>query len=120
MYKLAVVGSREWKNREMIEDLLNEVKNDIEIIISGGARGADTFAVDWAKKNGVPFEEKKANWRPDGPEGRFDKGAGFKRNIEIVKACDRLLCFWDKISKGTQNSVDHAIRLKKPYVVITE
>lgn len=48
-------------------------------IISGAARGADTYAIDWAVVNWVPFEEYKADWDTHG------KKAGILRNIQMLE-----------------------------------
>jgi len=116
-YKLAVVGSREFKNEQQVFQILDAAKDSITLVISGGATGADTLAERWADIN----KKSKYIIRPDWhPNGKYDKGAGFKRNIEIVKACDRCIAFWDGSSKGTMNTIDHCLRLQKPYFVVTQ
>jgi hypothetical protein len=116
-YKLAVVGSREFKNAVLVNQILDAAKDNISLIISGGAIGADTLGERWADANKKSKYIIRPEWHPNGV---YDKGAGFKRNIEIVKACDRCICFWDGVSKGSMNTIDHCIRLGKPYHVVTE
>lgn len=48
-------------------------------VISGGARGADANAIDWAIINWCPFREFKADWKTHG------KKAGILRNIQMLR-----------------------------------
>lgn len=95
--KYAVIGSREFDNYEFMEDTLKWY--DIREIISGGARGADSLAVKYAKAKGIPFREFLPNWHLHG------KSAGFKRNKLIVEAADEVIAFWDGESRGTKHSI---------------
>jgi hypothetical protein len=115
-YKLAIVGSRTFNNYELLRQVLNPAADMISEVISGGATGADKLAERWSLENSIPCQVIRPDWRPN---GIYDKGAGFKRNILIVQACDKLLCLWDGVSRGCINSVDHCVRLQKPYHVIT-
>lgn len=40
--------------------------NDVECIIHGAARGADTLAAEWASLANVPVKAYPANWERDG------------------------------------------------------
>ena len=57
-------GGREFANRQMLSEALNRLhqERDITLIISGGARGADTMAEWWAKAEGVPCDVYQADW----------------------------------------------------------
>ena len=79
--KLAIVGSRTFNDYDTLCDFIEENYDvsEIDTIISGGARGADTlgekFANDYAKELIVfPAEWKK-----------YGKRAGFIRNVNIPK-----------------------------------
>ena len=62
------------------------------IIISGGAKGADQMAIDWAIVNWCPFEEYKADWddmsKPCFPKMKgtkvYNALAGLKRNQRMI------------------------------------
>lgn len=54
----------------------NWLPSDI-MIISGGARGVDSIAIDWAVVNWCPFKEYPADWEKHG------KKAGYLRNIQM-------------------------------------
>ncbi len=42
--KIAVVGSRNFNNYQLLKDTLDKYKEKCELIISGGAKGADKLA----------------------------------------------------------------------------
>jgi len=103
--RLAIIGSRDFTDFEFME---TEVKNsftnlrDIDIIVSGGARGADRLAERFAEKYEIPTLIFKADW------DRHGKKAGYLRNVDIVKNADYVMAFWDGYSKGTKHSIELA------------
>ena len=99
--KIAVVGSREWKNTQRVWDFINGLDAET-IIVSGGARGVDAEAVNAAKTKGLGVIEFLADWRT------FGKSAGYQRNYDIVNAADMLVAFWNGRSRGTKHSIDLA------------
>jgi predicted Rossmann fold nucleotide-binding protein DprA/Smf involved in DNA uptake len=104
--KLAVVGSRSFSNYEFLKKILEF--HPCTQIISGGAKGADTLARQFAGEKGIPIKEFLPNWDKDG------KAAGFIRNKQIVNACDELVAFWDGESRGTAHSIKLAEDAGKP------
>ncbi len=86
----------------------------VDSIVSGGAKGADTVAEQYAEKYLIPIQVIKPDWDKHG------KGAGFKRNIEIVKAADCFVALWNGISKGSKHDLELIMKSgKKAIVVIT-
>ena len=58
--KLAIVGSREFGNYDLVCAEIEKLKKNgqkIELIVSGGAKGADTLAKKYAALNRIPFME---------------------------------------------------------------
>lgn len=112
--KLAIVGSRTFNKRSLMIRILTQlnIKPRPELIISGGAKGADTLAKNYAEVVNVPFLEFLADW------DKYGKSAGYKRNVQIVDACDKLVAFWDGHSKGTKHSIDLAEKAGKLLKVI--
>jgi hypothetical protein len=104
--KLAIVGSREFTNYSMAFDILSQI-HDVNLIISGGAKGADTIAERFAESRHIPILIIKPEWNI------YGKRAGFIRNTTIVNECDKLIAFWNGSSKGTQHSIDLAIKQVK-------
>jgi hypothetical protein len=69
-------------------------KYNIIEIVSGGARGTDTFAERWAKENNILIKIFKANW------DMYGKSAGYIRNADMHNYLSQFknrmcLCFWD-------------------------
>ncbi len=114
--KLAIVGSRTFNDYSLLEHTLYNLilESDIEIkeIVSGGARGADSLAKQFALDNDITYLEFKAAW------DLYGKSAGYKRNVQIVEACDAVLAFWDGESKGTKHSIDLAKKLNKKVTIV--
>jgi predicted Rossmann fold nucleotide-binding protein DprA/Smf involved in DNA uptake len=83
--KIAVIGSRSFKNKNLLDKVLQEYKEKYNIIkiISGGAKGADTLAVQWANKNNIPTTVFYPNFKKR-------KRAYHFRNRQIVKIFCRI------------------------------
>lgn len=105
--KLAIVGSRNINDYQILEAAIKEYNLIPTSIVSGGADGVDTLAFRYAKQNNIPIVVFKPDWR------KYGKSAGFKRNIQIVESSDVVLAIWDGKSKGTKHSIDLANKAKK-------
>ena len=101
--KVAIIGSRNLVNVEISKYI---PENTAEII-SGGARGIDTLAEEWAEKNGIPKTIIKPEYE------RFKRGAPLKRNEKIVELADVIIALWDGKSRGTKFTIDYAKKVKK-------
>lgn len=102
--KICVCGSRNFNNSELVIQVLTALFNasgEIEII-SGGATGPDTTAVEYAKIRNVPTKVFLPNWN------KFGKAAGAVRNKQMVDEVELVLAFWDGKSKGTKITIDYA------------
>lgn len=110
--KLAIIGSRGFNDYAWLKRVLTFRFPVPELVVSGGAGGADSLAERWSEERGIKTLVLKPDWELHG------KKAGFLRNLEIITACDEVLAFWDGESKGTANSLGHAKKQKKPTTVI--
>lgn len=116
--KIAIVGSREFPSRAIVEQKLYEIKaaakaKNIRLhIITGGCRGVDTWAIEWALTNQIMFTVIPAEWNLLG------NSAGYTRNHEIWNIADKGLAFWDGQSPGTKHNFDLAARRNKQLIVI--
>ena len=79
-----------------------------EEIVSGGAKGVDTSAREYAQKHGVRLTEFLPDYR------RYGKGAPLRRNIDIIEHADMVLAFWDGRSRGTKFVIDECVRRGVP------
>ena len=97
--KVGIVGSRGFTDYQMVCDEMSLIDN-VDVIVSGGARGADSLGEKWAKENNKETLIFKPDWN------KFGKRAGFIRNEDIIKNSDYVIAFWDGMSKGTKSSID--------------
>lgn len=113
--KIAVVGSRNFSNPALVAQVVQQIAQrhpDAEIL-SGGARGVDTWAVDAAKAAGLKTTVFPADW------DQYGRGAGMIRNSQIVEAADTILAFHDGVSRGTLDTIRKAREAGKKVRVIT-
>lgn len=100
--RIAIVGSRGFAARWKVENYIDELAHDT-VIVTGGAGGVDTWAYEYALKCEHPTELYQADW------GRYGKRAGYLRNQLMVSKVDRVVAFWDGVSKGTKLTIDLAL-----------
>ena len=82
------------------------------IILSGGAKGVDRLAAQYASDSNILNINILPNWNLLG------KKAGFVRNENIIKYSHRIIAFQSNNSPGTQNGINHAIRMKKKLNIV--
>lgn len=99
--KVAVIGSRGLS----VTDLGRYLPENTTEIVSGGAKGVDTSAREYAKKNGIKLTEFLPEYT------RFGRSAPLKRNITIIEYSDIVLAFWDGKSRGTKFVIDNCRKL---------
>ena len=99
-----VCGGRDYHDHEIIIKALNSMneKHGIELLIEGGAKGADAHAATWADNNGIPRCTFHANWDYLGPK------AGPIRNQNMLKfgKPECLVAFTG--GRGTKNMISRA------------
>lgn len=72
------------------------------VVISGKARGADTYGEDWAAAHQIPVEGYPADWRAHG------KAAGYIRNSQMLDVAEAVVAVWDGASRGTLDTIKKA------------
>lgn len=114
--KIAIVGSRDYQDLGAIKEAVAKIAANIPDaeIVSGGARGVDTIAVDEARRLGLKTKVFPADW------DNLGKAAGYIRNEQIILYSDKVLAFWDGVSKGTKHSIDLAKKHNKQCVVLED
>lgn len=106
--KVAVIGSRNIK----VDDLGLYLPEGVTEIISGGAKGVDSCAREYAIAHNIKLTEFLPDYR------RYGRGAPLKRNYSIIENADLVLAFWDGSSRGTKHAMDYADQLGVPVQVI--
>lgn len=103
--KIAVVGSRSIKSVPLDELIPPQCTE----IVSGGARGVDTCAREYAQIHGLKLTEFYPDYE------RFGRSAPLKRNDLIVAHADMVIAFWDGESRGTLYTLRKCRSQGKPW-----
>ena len=105
--RVAVIGSRGLR----IGNLGDYLPEETTEIVSGGAKGIDACAREYAQRHGLKLTEYLPEY------GRYGRGAPLKRNITIIENADLVLAFWDGSSHGTKYVIDNCEKRNIPVEV---
>ena len=105
--KIAVVGSRGLSLS--FDDF--EFGEVITELVSGGARGVDRLAAEFARSRGLTVKEFLPRYE------LYGRAAPLKRNEEIVDYADKIYIFWDGKSRGTEFVCTYCKKTGKPFVL---
>lgn len=94
--RVVIAGGRDFAPTMQDYQLLDrlDLKYRITEVVSGKAKGADTFGEMWANSKGIFIKEFPADWS-------LGKKAGCVRNREMAQYCDAVILFPG--GKGTTN-----------------
>lgn len=109
---VAIVGSRDFPSQQLVQRWIAEHLPPGITIISGAARGVDTWAIQAARAQGFATKEFPAQWE------KYGKRAGFMRNTELAESADWVVAFWDRRSKGTRDTIIKAHEMNKVVTVV--
>lgn len=114
MKKIAIVGCRPGAgiNEDIVREYIRSLSDkDKRIIVSGGAEGVDTWAVQEARSLGIRTKviPPKKDLSP--------KYAPLERNTRIAEECDWMVVFWDGKSPGTRDVITKAAALGKTVII---
>lgn len=107
MRRTGIVGSRHFPEPRLVASFVSGLASDA-IVVSGGAPGVDTWAVEAAASRGLGTLVFEADWALHG------RKAGPIRNKQIVDAVDEIVAFWDGRSRGTLGTVALALEAGLP------
>lgn len=115
MFKMniAVVGSRAFNDYDLLKNkIIGRIDPSlIERVVSGGAKGADSLAEQFANEFNLPMIIYRPDW------DKLGKKAGYARNKLIIQDADIIFAFWDGHSKGTAHSIQIAKALEKEIII---
>ena len=99
--KILITGSRKFVDIAYIYKILRKELVAGDVIIHGGALGVDNIAQSFCDGNSFNtiimksvFPSKKEYY--------------LYRNTEMIGMCDRVIAFWDGVSRGTDFTVRYA------------
>lgn len=113
--KLIIAGTRTITGWEKVLYALDRSPwrlSDIDTIITGGAKGIDTYAEWVAKQLEIPtltYDPTDPNSETQYLREEYGKSAYAMRNEEMAKEGDALLAIWDGESRGTEIMINKAI-----------
>jgi hypothetical protein len=108
-----VCGGRDYSDKARVFAVLDKLHAEagIDLIIEGGAKGADQLAAIWSDKPGVDLERYEADWEN---QGAFAGPARNKRMLEIGKP-DVVIAF-----PGGRGTADMVRKARKAGVEVIE
>ena len=99
--KVAVIGSRNLS----VPNLEKYLPAETDEIVSGGAKGVDTSARNYARSHGIRLTEFLPEYE------KYGNRAPLVRNIQIIEYADIVLAFWDGQSHGTKFVIDNCRKM---------
>lgn len=96
--KVAIIGSRNLT----VDNFDEYVPLQVTEIVSGGARGIDHCAREYAMNRGIPLKEFFPDYQ------KYGRKAPLLRNLQIIEYADFILAFWDGKSHGTRFVIEQA------------
>lgn len=120
MFYVLVAGSRTFNDYDMmlqqLDHLLQHHAPNV-VIVSGGAKGADSLAEHYANEKGYRNHIMPAQW------DLYGKSAGYRRNEEMHQYIARfpnrgVVCFWDGESRGTAHNFELCKQYDSPLRIV--
>lgn len=103
----AVIGSRSLT----LTDIGEYLPKGITEIVSGGAKGIDMCARQYALEHRIKLTEFIPEYE------KYGRAAPLKRNMKIICYADVVIAFWDGTSKGTEYVIRNCRQMKKEIIV---
>jgi hypothetical protein len=122
-YRVIIAGSRNFMDYATLESWCDSIlqpkfedsKTQV-VIISGGARGADTLGERYAIERHLTLERYPADWQ------QYGRSAGIIRNHQMAKRANAVIAFpkVGDLNRGTRNMVSVAEKEQLAVNVIWE
>lgn len=109
--KTIIAGSRHGVTYEDLLNAIGLISWKITSVISGGAPGVDSLAIQFSQQFNLPLEVYRADW------DKYGKSAGMIRNQEMANNGEALLALWDGYSVGTKHMIKVATKAKLPLFI---
>lgn len=102
MKRVIVCGGRDYQDREAVFAALDRIRPDL--VIQGGATGADRLAFDWCMARTVECYNMPANWKEHG------KAAGPIRNQRMIDEFRPSMLIHFPGGRGTADMISRATK----------
>jgi predicted polyphosphate/ATP-dependent NAD kinase len=117
--RLLVCGGREYNNKKLVYEILEKFNGvdesvNIEVVIHGGAKGADSLAGIVAETLFLEVLVYPADWTKHG------KSAGPIRNAQMLKEGKPDLVLAFPGGKGTENMILQAVKAGVPVLLVKD
>lgn len=122
-FTIGVVGVRDLNRRvytnyehiascmaQFVRSLDKDIR-DIELL-TGGGRGTEALAIEWAKKHGIDITTVPPNIQELGHEKAFTV-----RNTRIITQADAVTVFWDGFTEVTAGAIASSMHVQKTVTV---
>ena len=104
--RIAIVGSRNLTvSMETLEKVLPWYTDEI---LSGGARGIDSFAKQYARMKKMKYIEYLPEYE------KYGRSAPLVRNIKLIVDSPMVYAFWDGKSRGTKYVISNCRKMGIP------
>ena len=107
--KTIIAGGRDYRLSKYDKAMLKLC--NITHVISGGCRGVDQDAIQWAIDNSIEYTVINADWN------KYGKSAGPKRNKKMADIAEQVILFPG--GKGTASMLKEAKKAKLNIIDIT-
>ncbi len=111
MKRVLICGGVSFSDEELFNKTLDEmIDKDNIVLVSGHAKGADTFAELYAEKHGIEIKVFPPEW------SKYGRAAGPIRNKQMLDYISEaeekfVIAFWNGQSKGTKNTIETAKKM---------
>lgn len=114
--KAIVCGGRSFSDSKYLEEMMDFFKErwNLQSIITGGAKGADSLAHQWALKRKLATEVYHADW------DQFGKSAGMIRNRQMLTEGQPNVVIAFPGTTGTENMIAIARKAMVPVFILGE
>ncbi len=103
---VAIIGSRSLKM-----DISDFIPEGMTELVTGGVRGIDTCAEQYADERNIPKLIIKPEYI------KYGRRAPLVRNETIVDCADTVVAVWDGNSPGTKYAIEYAQKIGKPIYI---
>ena len=106
--KIAIIGTRSLR----VSNIENFLPPNCSEIVSGGAKGVDSCAAEYAIKNKIKLVEFLPEYE------KYGRAAPIIRNRKIADYADIIIAFWNGKSNGTKTIIEYCKKTNKSCKVI--